>query len=98
MANDATTQALAEMTAAWAASERELAEAKRVNGALLRALLAVEFGLELDGFCPKCGQSTDHDIDCTLDKALELAGLPDQASRDEARARIAAEESTRARV
>ena len=66
--------------------------------ALVRALLAVEWTQLDDGYdgCADCrrskdGYSTvDHDNPCALDAALTAAGLPDQASRDEARRQIEA--------
>jgi hypothetical protein len=71
--------------------------------ALLRALLAVEWGGwngeaydPCGDHCPACGGRGPaapvqhrHDGTCDLDAALTLAGLADQASRDAARAAIA---------
>jgi hypothetical protein len=73
--------------------------------ALVRALLAVEWGgYDRDmstGACPDCpaldspepNKKHDagwrHGAGCLVDNALTAAGFPDQASRDEARKRIA---------
>lgn len=64
----------------------------------IRALLWSEWGVEAkagdDGTqvpatyekaCPSCGYDPPHNEGCRLDAALTKAGLPDQASRDEAR-------------
>jgi hypothetical protein len=67
--------------------------------ALVRALLAVEWGHETDRFaktCPECAgrvyrddwSEPRHDACCPLNAALAAAGFPDQASRDVARERI----------
>lgn len=71
---------------------------------LVRALLAVELqgkdvdfdtfgGASVDSCCPSCGWDnfcqTRHAPECILDAALTAAGLPDQASRDAARAELA---------
>lgn len=66
-------------------------------GVLRDALLAVEWTQLDDGYdgcadCRRCkrGYATvGHEDYCDLDAALSAAGLPDQASRDEARRAIA---------
>jgi hypothetical protein len=65
--------------------------------ALVRALLIVEFcGGRADGYggaapmCPECWHDPGaHQAGCAIDATLSAAGLPDQASRDAARAEIA---------
>lgn len=73
---------------------------------LARALLAVELGgyghsnCDFVGVsCPGCGAEAletsvppPHENGCPVDAALTAAGLPDQASRDEARKEIAAKD------
>ena len=63
----------------------------------MRALLAVEWvcSPSCDAFCPGCDADNtanlnpQHRAGCSTDAALTAAGLPDQASRDEARREIA---------
>jgi len=56
--------------------------------ALVRALLAVEWGRGADGAsCPLCGRarSDGHDPSCEVDAALSSAGFATAALREEAR-------------
>jgi hypothetical protein len=55
---------------------------------LVRALLAVECRGHRAP-CAYCHVLFQHDAGCPVDAALTAAGLPDQASRDEARREIA---------
>lgn len=75
--------------------------------ALVRALLLAEWGCvsTLSGPLPRpaddgrecggCGYDEPHDDGCPVDSALTLAGFPDQASRDAARALIKADGGAR---
>ena len=63
--------------------------------ALVRALLLVEWGACDSQFtdepaCPGCVGVGEHETGCSVDAALTLAGFPDAASRDAARAELKA--------
>lgn len=91
-------ECLATMTAS--SEEHAVARAKLVASApaLVRALLPMEFaGEDLAGdrecwYCCASESEGRHNGGCHLDAALTLAGFPDAASRDAARARMSEEQ------
>lgn len=75
--------------------EEEMARLAAAAPALVRMVLHLEHGTD-DGLCFDCLHAAgSHHAACEYDALLTLAGFPDQASRDAARALIKADGGAR---